>query len=77
MDKDKYKIMFMKRMLIGYIMLFAASIIVFFGFIILLIKDTSIIRDKFVLIQFIFVESCYIVGGIICFYKYKKVKNDN
>jgi hypothetical protein len=77
MDKDKYKIMFMKRMIIGYIMLFAASIIVFFGFIILLIKDTSIIRDKFVLIQFIFVESCYIVGGIICFYKYKKVKNDN
>ena len=77
MDKDKYKIMFMKRMIIGYVMLFAASIIVFFGFIILLIKDTSIIRDKFVLIQFIFVESCYIVGGIICFYKYKKVKNDN
>ena len=77
MDKDKYKIMFMKRMIIGYIMLFAASIIVFFGFIILLIKDTSFIRDKFVLIQFIFVESCYIVGGIICFYKYKKVKNDN
>lgn len=77
MDKDKYKITFMKRMLIGYIMLFAASFIVFFGFIILLIKDTSIIRDKFVLIQFIFVESCLIVGGIIAFYKYKKVKNDS
>ncbi len=77
MDKDKYKRIFMERMLIGFIMLFAASFIVFVGFIILLIKDTSIIRDKFVLIQFIFVESCLIVGGIIGFYKYKKVKNDS
>ena len=74
---NKYEKEYMKRMLIAYILLFASSIIYAVLGAILFLKDPNILKEKFFLLQFLFIESVLLISGFVARYRYKKIKQNS
>ena len=74
---NKYEKEYMKRMLIAYILLFASSIMYAVFGAILFLKDPNILKEKFFLLNFLFVESVLLIGVFVARYRYKKIKQSS